>query len=306
MLNSIAECDRPNTAEWQVLVVDNADCADTRRVAEGFRDRLPIDVLIEPEAGLSRARNAAVRHLNCDYFVWTDDDVTVPPHWLTRYETAFDANPDAAFFGGPIVPRFEGRPPAWLMGALPLINSAFAGLDLANNTREGRLEAGHLPFGANMAIRASEQRRRLYDVTLGRQPGQWLVSGEESTLLKLICRDGGFGVWLADAGVTHWIDADRQSIAYLRRYYEGRAVVKARKVLGNKSGLARQSGHESSTTMLRRDLLWSELRYLHGRLLRQPGLWVTALKEASRLRGTLAARRQFQRQGGLGLKAEEG
>lgn len=295
-LESIAQADRPRSAQWQVLVVDNADCDMTRQVVDDFRDRLPIRCLVEPQAGQSRARNAAVPQLDCDYFLWTDDDVTVSRHWLRSYETAFVAHPDAAFFGGPITPCFEGKPPAWLIPALSLIYSTFAGLDWTAKLEGGRLNLKCLPYGANMAVRAREQRMLTYDVNFGRQPGRWLISGEETRLLSQICRAGGFGVWVADAGVTHWINAERQSIAYLRRYFEGRAIVKAR------NELARQPKKEGRMAPLWVDLGLSELTYLSGRLFRRPELWVKALKEASRLRARLAARRELQREGSLGLK----
>jgi glycosyltransferase involved in cell wall biosynthesis len=297
-LASIAEAERPLTAEWQLLVVDNSDCADTQRVANSFSDRLPIEVLIEPEAGLSHARNAAVRHADCDYVIWTDDDVAVSSQWLSNYEAAFAAHPDAAFFGGPIAPQFEGRPPAWLNAALPLIGSAFAACDLADKAENGLLKPGALPFGANVAIRAREQLALQYDVSRGRQPGRWLLSGEESQLLRMISRAGGIGVWVHDASVTHWIDAERQSIAYLRRYYEGRAIAEAR------ATLAQPAMQGRGTVLLWRDLLGSELTWLRGWLLRDPGLWVNALKRASRLRGTLAARREIRREDEIGLGAE--
>lgn len=297
-LDSIANAARPLAAELQVLVVDNVECAETRRVADAFRDRLPIDVLVEPVAGLARARNAAVRRVDCDYFIWTDDDVAVGSLWLRAYEAAFAAHPEAAFFGGPILPQFEGEPPAWLAACLPLVRTAFASCDLTGIVDRLGQAPGSLPFGANLAIRAREQRALEYDVTLGRQPGPWLLSGEESELLRRICRAGGSGHWVAEARVTHWIDAERQTIAYLRRYYEGRAFAQAR------AALARQAEADTASLAVWRDLLWSELTYLRGWLSGRPKLWVKALKEASRLRGMLAARREFRRQGGLGLEAE--
>ena len=47
-----------------------------------IRDRLPVTILIEPTAGLAQARNVAVAATTCDYFIWTDDDVTVSPSWI--------------------------------------------------------------------------------------------------------------------------------------------------------------------------------------------------------------------------------
>lgn len=282
-LASLAAAAPPGRAAWQVLVVDNGDCAETQAVAAAFRDRLPLRILVERQAGLSRARNAAIRALETEYFIWTDDDVTVDAGWLRGYEAAFAAYPDAAFFGGPVALRFEGRQPAWLPDALPFIATAFA--QRAPEAGLGPVgdDPGRMPFGANMAVRAAEQRAHLYDAGRGRQPGPLLLSGEESDVLGQIRAAGGAGIWVPDARVTHWISPDRQSISYLRRYYEGRFFAKAR---------ATPPAELPAPQRLWGELLRSELSYLRGRLARRPETWVTALKRASRLRGILAARRE--------------
>ncbi|HNB26163.1 MAG TPA: glycosyltransferase [Alphaproteobacteria bacterium] len=288
-LSSLAVAAPPRRAAWRVVLVDNADCAETRAVAAGFRDRLPLEILIEPEAGLSRARNAAVLALDVDYFLWTDDDVVVDAGWLRAYEAAFDAFPDAAYFGGPVELHFEGEPPGWLPGALPLIGTAFARRSVVAGLGPVGDDPRRIPFGANMAIRGREQRAHLYDVRRGRQPGRFLLSGEESAVLTRIRAAGGDGIWVPAAQVTHWIPPDRQSISYLRRYYEGRFFAGARATPPDQLPTARH---------LWRDLLRSELSYLRGRLTRQPEIWVTALKKASKLRGILAARRELGARGG--------
>jgi glycosyltransferase involved in cell wall biosynthesis len=297
-LSSIAQAQPPVSAEWQVLVVDNGDCRDTQQAVDGFRDHLPIDLLIESEAGLARARNAATRHLDCDYFVWTDDDVTVGRNWLRSYEAAFARNPEAAFFGGPIHPHLEGTPPSWLVACLPRVYTAFAGCDMAGRVTRFDRHSPELPFGANFAIRAREQHLLRYDVSLGRQPGPWLLGGEEVDLMRRICQAGGTGAWVPDAEVTHWIDPDRQSIAYLRSYYEGQGFARAR------AKLAAQPYGAVSLQVGWRDLLRSEVKYCFGWLTRRPGMRVRALKKASKLRGMLAAQRAFRRAGNLSLEAE--
>jgi glycosyltransferase involved in cell wall biosynthesis len=298
-LQSIAQALPLREASAQVVVVDNGDCAATRAVAEGFRDRLPLTLLSEPRTGLARARNAAIGAVACDYFIWTDDDVEVAPQWLRVYEAAFAANPEAAFFGGPIRPRFEGNPPRWLIAGLPLVYTAFAGLDLADQAIRFDRDTQRLPFGANMAVRSREQRDLRYDVELGRQPGAWMLGGEESDLLRRIRDAGGVGIWVPEAGVTHWIDPSRQSIGYLRRYYEGMRLVEARARLRN--GKALRSDPDATW----RDLLRSEVTYLYGRLVGNPQIWVGGLKEASRLRALLAAQRMLDKQGNLTLEARQ-
>ncbi|HWA49872.1 MAG TPA: glycosyltransferase family 2 protein [Dongiaceae bacterium] len=297
-LASIAEAEPPLSAAWQVLVVDNGDCRDTRRVVEDFRSRLPIDLLIAPEAGLARARNAAAQQVDCDYFLWTDDDVTVGRNWLRAYETAFARNPQAAFFGGPILPHLEGTPPSWLVDSLPRVYSAFAGCKMTGDVTRFDLHSRELPFGANFAVRGKEQRSLRYDVSLGRQPGPWLLGGEEVDLLRRICATGGTGAWVSDAEVTHWIDPKRQSIAYLRSYYEGQGFALAR------AKLAAQPRGAMLPRPVWRDLLRSELAYWIGWLTRRPKTQMRALKKASKLRGMLAAQRAFQRAGDFSLEAE--
>lgn len=293
-LASLADAEPPVKAEWLVLVVDNAACARTESNVLGFAHRLPIEYLVEPKAGLSHARNAAVAHLarahpGPDYVIWTDDDVAVSPQWMRTYEAAFITHPEAAFFGGPVVPEFEGQPPAWLKAALPLVGTAFAAVDLADQIEGGRLNLKYLPFGANMAMRMRELQSRHFDVDRGRQPGHWLLSGEESELLREICQSGGVGIWLPDASVAHWIDAERQSLGYLRRYYKGLGITEAR------AALAQTTTPGASITRLQHELFATECKWLMGWLLRKPRVWVGALKKASRLRATIAAHREISR-----------
>jgi glycosyltransferase involved in cell wall biosynthesis len=287
-LESLARCHPPATADWSVVVVDNAGCAETQAAAQSFRGRLPITLLIEPTVGLAHARNAAVAATACDYFIWTDDDVTVGEDWLREYEAAIDRHPDAAFLGGPILPRFEGRPPAWIAPCLPDIYTAFAGRELSREAALFDLTSKQLPFGANLAVRAVEQRRFRYDVTLGRQPGWCILGGEELDCLKRICAAGGIGFWVPSAGVEHWIDPARQSIGYLRRFYAGVGFVQGRKSLaGNRST------HWIDALDARWQLIRSEAAYLMGRMTGRPETWIKALKHSAKLSGQIAARRAF-------------
>ena len=104
----------PEGVTWELLVVNNNCTDDTDAVIARHERHLPLRRLFEPKQGHSNARNCAVDHARGEYLIWTDDDVTVCREWLQVYEAAFEAHPEAAFFGGPIRPRFEGNPPRWL------------------------------------------------------------------------------------------------------------------------------------------------------------------------------------------------
>jgi hypothetical protein len=64
----------------EILVVDNCSRnGDTRRVASQFAR---VRYIVEPRAGLSRARNAGVRSSSAPLIAFTNDDIRVCPDWL--------------------------------------------------------------------------------------------------------------------------------------------------------------------------------------------------------------------------------
>lgn len=273
----------PAGLEWELLVVDNNSSDRTGEVIAGFAGRLPIAAIHEARPGLSHARNAAVARARGDYLVWTDDDIVVDAGWLAAYVEAFRRWPDAAVFGGPILPRFDGTPPRWLVESWPLVKVAYAARDFGPSAVALRKEDPGLPFGANFALRAREQRRFLYDPGLGRnQDGRLLLCGEETQVIESILAGGGTGWWVPDARVEHWIPAHRQTTAYLRLYFESRGRLNA---LGN--------GPTTVVSLLGRprwawrQAVVQELRY---RLLRNRSPapdWVAAMVRASEAWGIL-------------------
>jgi len=266
---------RQPAGSWEVIVVNNGSTDDTDRVLDAFAGRLPLRRAFEPRPGLSYARNTAVRDATGDYVVWTDDDGLVDVNWLSAYGRAVEQHPEAAIFGGPVRPRFEGTPPSWLSAAWQEIGTAFAARDLGDEPFE--LCDGKLPFGANFVVRAHEQKRFLYDPNLGRNRSGGAV-GEETSVIREILASGGSGWWVPDASVEHWIPRERQSIRYLRRYYalQGKTFHK-----WDGGGL----------TFWGRPLrLWlriarAELSYSRARLSGDPHRWLKHLIHASTLRG---------------------
>ena len=209
----------PPDAPWEVVLVLN-DCSDdSPAVAGEFTGRVPLVVGVEPQEGLARARNAAVALATGDVVVWIDDDVVLPVDWLRNWAAAIQAHPEAAFFGGPINPVFEGAPPPWLIPALPVIGSAFARMVVET---DGALVTRHvLPYGANFAMRTSAHRAHPFDVATGLAGVGWIRNGEETRIIEAVMADGGTGVWVKNTRVDHIIAPDRQTLDYVARYYEG-------------------------------------------------------------------------------------
>ena len=270
-------CVRQPPGEWEVLVVNNRSTDDTERVLDAFAGRLPLRRAFEPRPGLSHARNTAIMHATGDYIVWTDDDAFVDADWLMAYGRAAERHTEAAIFGGPVRPRFEGTPPEWLSASLEEIGAAYAARDLGDEPFELEL-GGELPFGANFVIRAREQRRFPFDPSLGRKLSGGAL-GEETAVIRAILGAGGAGWWVPDATVEHWIPKERQTISYLRSYYalQGRTFHS-------------WDGDDRLTFMGRPLRLWlrlikAELAYSLGRLSGDPRYWIKPLIQASILRG---------------------
>ncbi|MEJ7809950.1 MAG: glycosyltransferase [Gemmatimonadaceae bacterium] len=274
----------PAGIDWELLVVNN-NCTDrTDDVLAEFASRLPIRRLFEPSAGLSHARNRALREATGEYVLWTDDDVLVAERWVAEYCAAFAQWPEAAIFGGPIDPVFVGTPPDWLPDVLPRVSAVFALLDLGDEARA--FDAAATPFGANMVVRTSEQRRYPYDPTLGLSWGRprSLLGGEETAVLERMIADGIQGRWVPTARVRHFIPTHRQRISVIRRYFIGYGEYNAR-----------EAKADGAPYLFGRPRWWwrqaveSELRYRVRRLFSRPEAWIEDLITSSVYWGQLRA-----------------
>jgi glycosyltransferase involved in cell wall biosynthesis len=217
-LASLAAMRVPDDLDWEVMVVNN-NCTDhTDEVVKAFAAQLPIRREFEPQRGLSRARNCAVGAAKGDYIVWTDDDVIVDSDWLANYAEAFRRWPDAAVFGGRIVERFDGPVPKWVAEGRSFLT--FAARDFGEDVVPLSAAGDRLPYGANFAVRAIDQRRFPYDPALGPGSGRGPV-GDEVDVIERLLKSGATGYWIPNASVTHCILGERLTIPALSRYYAG-------------------------------------------------------------------------------------
>ena len=256
------------------------DCSDgSAAVVAELRGVLPIVVVVEPRPGLCHARNRAIDVAGGDVILWTDDDVRVDPQWLCAYEEAILRWPSASVFGGPIRPRFEGVMPDWLERSWHLCSSAFAAREVPQDDAPIRPGGDDLPFGANFAIRADAQRRVRYDVRLGRRPGRWIIGGEELAVMSEILRDGT-GRWVPAAVVEHVIPPERQTVGYLRAYFQGHGYLLA---MQSNEARNQRSWRERLRELHR--IVAAEIEFRRLRRTADPERWVPALVAAAVAQG---------------------
>ena len=227
-LGSIAASAPPETANWEVLVVDNNSSDDTRSVIEGFCRQYPgrFRYIFDPVQGKSHALNAGIRSSSGEILAFVDDDVLVDPNWLHNLTASLEDNHWAGV-GGQILPEQGFKPPYWI----PL-QDKYALAPLAVFTPN--LGAGPLseaPFGTNMAFRRSMfEKYGNFRTDFGPKPGSANPQKSE---------DSEFGHRLLAAGeqlryepsaiIYHVIPSDRLRKEYFVTwwYEKARADIRA-------------------------------------------------------------------------------
>lgn len=233
-LASLERLEAPR-AEWEILIIDNAAADGSSRLAGRLSCSAPLRVVAEPRAGLSHARNRAMDASSAEHLIFIDDDVTVPPEWLTAYVEGFERYPQAAFWGGPIVARLESdshsqRRAKRTFEVLKQVMPGVLGW-LEPDLPEGPLppESQVLPWGANMAFRRSALAGRTFDAARGRRPEDPLGAGEETQMFRDLLRAGFSGVWLPAARLDHHVGAERCRRRYLEAFTHGIGVMEGRR-----------------------------------------------------------------------------
>jgi glycosyltransferase involved in cell wall biosynthesis len=204
---------------FEVVLVNNGSTDRTAEIAAGFRDSHPhhsFRYVMEPEQGLSFARNRGIRESAGDIVVFIDDDVRLEPDYLERLDAHYAADAALMANGTRVKVGYEGRRPDWMSRFLePLVGHHDFG------ARKRPYPSGKYPVGCSMAFRR-ETLRHVGDfrTDLGRK-GASLGANEEKDLFARI-RAAGFPVaYLPDAVLTHRIDDRRLDRSYVKRQAVG-------------------------------------------------------------------------------------
>jgi hypothetical protein len=117
--------------------------------------------------------------------------------------------------GGPILPKWQSRPPEWLTRVIAADPTMFPALSLLDLGREFTLKPDGFFFGVNMAI-----RRQVLFESGGFNPEifgeRWLGDGETGLNRKLWA-SGQLVGYVPGAIVYHQVTAERMTFEYLRR-----------------------------------------------------------------------------------------
>jgi glycosyltransferase involved in cell wall biosynthesis len=199
--------------EVEVVVVDNGSTDGTADLLAAWVEGGPRRrVVFEPEAGLSRARNAGLAAAAGEVVLFVDDDALAPRGWVAAHLAAHRRHPGTAAVGGPVVLTWpEGRP-RWLT---PGLEHWYSALD--HGDEAGPFPPPHGPYGTNMSVRRDAVTAvGGFAEQLGRR-GRSLRSGEEAELWQRLWAAGETIVYDPATLVLHRVAPGRSSRRWLLR-----------------------------------------------------------------------------------------
>lgn len=209
VLRGIAALDLPVDASVEVVVVDNDPDRSAEPVvaAEAPSVPWPVRYEVEPQRGIPYGRNRAVdvaRLGGADLVAFIDDDEVPEPPWLVELLRARAAT-GADVVTGPVLPVFDGEPPAWVVAG-----------GFFDRPRYADLSPIHYARTSNVLIDMEllVEPWPPFDVRFG-------LNGGDDTHFFLRVRLGGATlVWADRAIVTERVPASRISVRWLvRRAY---------------------------------------------------------------------------------------
>ena len=214
-LDSLSKCIVPDGTTWELVIVNNNCTDNTDNIVNKYKVELPIIYVKEPIQGLSRAKNAGLRVARGQLIIFTDDDVTPCPEWITTYWAAYQKNPTGYFWGGPVTSKFEN--PNVDKDLIDAVGDyAIKGFDSGEGA--GEPADPKIRFiSANWAC-PTEILRQLggFDTDLGLNPASNRVRlGEETDLMNKLMENGWKRWYLPGARVLHFVPAHKCDLKYI-------------------------------------------------------------------------------------------
>ncbi len=184
LLDSIAKNDI-DTSEYEIVLVDNNCTDNTHAICDAFarvHPEITFRYVVEPEQGLSAARNKGIHEAKGDILVYIDDDALVDTDYLRIYAEHFADNPKTMAAGGPIEPLYETSVPAWMTSYTKALLTGW--LNYGDSIRV--FPEGRYPGGGNAAYRKEVfEQVGLFNTALGRKGSSLMASEEKDIFDKM-------------------------------------------------------------------------------------------------------------------------
>jgi len=216
LLQSLAK-GSASPASYEIVVVDNNSTDNTHNECLRFQKDFPdvtLRYVVEPNQGLSYARNRGIHESQGEVVVYVDDDALVNENYILTYATFFNNHSQAVAAGGPILPQYDGcEEPDWMSHYTRQLITGKLWL----GEKEREFPNGAYPGGGNAAYRKSVfEAVGLFNVELGRK-GDSLIGAEEKDLFDKMTTRGMKFYYLPTAILYHLIPPKKLTEDYFNQ-----------------------------------------------------------------------------------------
>lgn len=195
------------THEFEIIVVDNDAEASARAVADELGETIkwPLKYVVEPNQGISHARNRGVAEIGAgsDFVAFIDDDEVPADDWLAQLVAAQVAD-DADVVHGQVVPFYMEGVPDWVAKGDFFVESPF----LEDHSGSNRLDTAATNCTLVRTAVLAEHSPP-FDLAFG------LTGGEDDFLFRTLYAEGKLMVHAPEARVIEWIPAHRANAKWL-------------------------------------------------------------------------------------------
>ena len=232
LLESIAANDLAKS-EYEIVLVDNNCTDNTKGVCEAFavaNKDVRFRYCVEPEQGLSAARNKAIKEAAGDVLLYVDDDALVDSWYLRTVAEYLAQHPEISAIGGPIIPLYETEEPKWMTHYTKELLCGY----LYFGDKEHSFPGDRYPGGGNAAYRAEVfQQVGLFNTDLGRK-GDGLMGSEEKDIFDKMKARGMRFMYLPKMILHHIIPQKKLERDYFDRltYQIGQSERQRTKAIG--------------------------------------------------------------------------
>ena len=216
LLESIAANDLAKS-EYEIVLVDNNCTDNTREICEVFAEAhkdVNFRYSVEPEQGLSAARNKGIKEAKGDQIVYIDDDALIDTWYLRTITEYLCAHEEIDAVGGPIIPLYEEtKEPKWMTRYTKELLCGYLYFGDVERTFPGE----RYPGGGNAAYRAEVFKKvGLFNTTLGRK-GNGLMGSEEKDIFDKMKAQGMRFMYLPKMILHHIIPQKKLERNYFDR-----------------------------------------------------------------------------------------
>ncbi len=190
-----------NNNDFEILIVNNNSTDNTECIALEFQKAHPelnVKYVVEPNPGLSFARNKGIKEASCELISFIDDDAIARQDYVENLIRSFEEHPSYGAIGGKVIPIYEGGvEPVWMNKYIQgVVSKVDYGDKVINFSKK-------YPAGCNMAF-----RKHLFD-DFGYFNTDLVYRGDDKFVFSNFRKNGVKVLYDPNVFVNHFIDSYR-------------------------------------------------------------------------------------------------